>query len=599
VQTALGTTTKKEYDRMLRKRNVMRSTFDLLAKFILNRPIWFGDTSQPGTMPKLSLKGVSDDTAIDASRTAATAFGGALWPNASESFEVTLHPSLGFNADMELVLQSEEVKYYLAEVTRRGRQPYDAPEAMFLISWGEHLDSQIVMGTSGILGVEDRYDSINPIRFRSITVETSVIDEGPNGDIDTICFESALTIRQACEKYGAENMSKTVQDLYKDDANCDSYIKIIQLVKPRTAVPVGADRNEKQYKPYASIHMEVATDHVILNDGMDEKSGFVVRFRKFPAELYGRSLAMDALATVKETNVLRAGMTKALQLQLGPPIGFDQEQLGGAGSINLSPDAQVPIYRNSSIPQSRPPVEILLNVPEPRVANERMTNLEEKILTKFLIDRLLDFSNKTRMTLGEAQMRTDFRNQALGNLFARQMSELLYPLIKWSLGVQLRRKMLGLHPQDDAIEIALRQFKGERPLIMPQVVADAISRGLFPFAIRFISPAARAMKADALIGLEKLVNFTTALAVGGMPNAVDNIDEDKAVELYQDHVGAPVAALRAKDKREQARKARQEMQAQMAQLQQQEQGSQIAKNSAKAAKDFAQAGVNPQGALSA
>ncbi|HEY9791439.1 MAG TPA: portal protein [Candidatus Obscuribacterales bacterium] len=599
---SLGNLTMRKYRQMLTHRDGMRNIIRLLSKFILLRNAWFGDSSYPNRVVRLSVTDVSDDTAIDASRSASTAFAAALWPNAEESFEAVPHPLMRTSVEGEALLLDEEVKRYYDHMTHKFRQPFAEADSNFLISWGEHWDEQIVLGTSGIYAEEDEYNDEIPCRFKTLSIETCVIDEGPDHRVDTFAMEYTWTVRMVVEKYGIENCSAQLQELYGTPEGQDSYVKIICMVRPRTGISPMADKREKKNKPYAYICMEVATLNVLYEGGLDELSGFMARFRKRPGELYGRSLAMDALPTVKEQNVLRRGFSLALGKQLDPPIGFRQDQLGGAGTVDISMGAKVPIYDTGVIPQSRPPVEPLITVPEPRVANERMTNIEEKINQKFLLDKLLDFNNKTRMTLGEAQLRTDFRNQALGNLFARQMTEILHPLIMWVIRLYWRRGFCGLHPVKDFVTIQLMKQAGQQPLVMPKPVADFYDKtGKLPFAIRFTSPAARAMRADALMGLEKLTNFVLALVTGGAAEAMDNLDVDETVRLYQHHVGAPNKALLPADKRDKARKIRQQAQANIRNLEAQEQQSVVAKNQAKAAKDNAQAGVGQapqqQGAL--
>jgi hypothetical protein len=596
---SLAKNTMRKYRQMLRHRDGMRTVWRLLSKYIFMRDLWSGDSSLPSRSVKLSVAGVSSDAAVDAARTAATAFGGALWPNVDDSFELVPHPLMRYSPDQEPAVNSEECKTYYAEATRRVRVPFGSPEARFLVSLGEHFDEQVVFGTSGILGEEKEYDETNPVCFRSISIETCVIDEGPDGGVDTYAFEDDLTVRQVVEKYGG-NVSKEVAEKYKTPEGQDEFIKVLHVIRPRGdhEIPAGVDTKEKQFKKIASIHLEAATEHILKNDGMDENSAFMVRFRKRPGERYGRSLGMDALPIIKSLNVLDKAVDLATGKQLDPPVGFHVESLGGAGTVDLSMGAKVPIYNTGLIPQGRPVVEQLMQVPEPRVAAERVQSKEDRIQQKFLVDRLLDFNNKTRMTAKESEIRMDFRNQALGNLFARQITELFYPLILWVVSVFWRRGMLGFHPVKDTVMIQLMQYAGQTPFVMPDVVAQFYDRtGKVPFVPRFTSPAARAMGADALFGLEKLTNYGAALATMGLPEALDRLDADEAMELYQYHIGAPSKAVRSREAAGKIRKARQQAQQEMAQLQSAEQQSQIGKNAAKAAKDAAQAGINPAGAL--
>jgi hypothetical protein len=574
---------------MLQYRHGMRDTFDQISKYVLLRNAWWGDTSRATFTPRVTVKGVHNDIAVDCAEQAAAAFTGALWPNAQESFEVVPHPLMATSPEMKKLLRKKDVKAYYEEVTQRARQPFANEECGWSTAFAEHIHEQITLGTSGIVGEEDEYDLVNPCYFRAASIETCLIAEGDRNRIDSVAFEYSWTVSQVVERYGLKNCSDEVQRKYNVIENQEDIVRVLHIIYPR---PQGRRGAPKINKAWASIHMELDTDNILKVDGLDRLTTWISRFRKRPGEVYGRSLAMNAMPTIREANLITASMNKALGLHYGPPVGIRADQFGNIDTVDLGMDGKNMLITSKGMVEStRPPVEKLIDVPEPRVGNERMNQIEERIMVKFLLDKLLDFNNKTRMTLGEVRVRTDFRNQALGNYFARQMSEVLHPAIMWVLDVLWRRNMLGFHPIRDAVLITHMKNDGVIPLVMPKVVADFWdATGKLPFAVRFCSPAARAMAADSQQGIEQLTNFVMAMVNGGAADALDNLDIDNTVELYAHHVGAPPAVLRASDDRDQARQARQQAQAQMADLQAQEQQSTIQKNQAKAAKDAAQAG---------
>lgn len=577
----------QRYNQMCRKRDPWRSMFTLLAKYILLRTITFGDQNT-GRIPKFSVKDVADDETIEVARSASTALGGALWPHAGESFElVPLPEEAQIAASIDLTLDdSQDQKVYWNKATRLLREKIDASDSGYLLAWAEYMDDQPVFGNSGIYGVEIEEDDAQPFQFRSVSVETSVIDEGPNGLIDTVYLEYQYTVRQLYDKFG-EDISQVYKDKYNSGKCDDEMVRVIQAIEPRRGPDIKAG-NEKEKKPVASVFVEVETKHVILNDGMDDMPIFFTRFRKRPNELYGRSLGMDALPTIKELNILRTAFTKALGKILDPPVGYYRELCGGVPDLSMG--AKVPLQEGGRLPTGQKAVEPLITVPEPRIAHERLEAMVERVKAKFLVDRLLDFNNKQRMTLGEAELRNDFRNQALNNIFTRQIVELLVPLIRWAFMVMWRRRLIGLRPVEDAALISHLQSKGIEPLIIPQSVIDMMDRGKIPFAIRFISPAARAMKAESLMGIEKVSNYCFMLANAGMPEALDHLDTDQAVPMYSDLAGAPSTILRSPDQIKKKRKGRDAALLDQAQMQQAQMQAQTAAQGAKAIRDFSAAG---------
>lgn len=577
------------YQQMCTRRDGWRNIYSMLSKYLFLRPMYFADTDVPYRTPRISVKDVHDDTAVTAARTCATALGGALWPNTSESFDLNPHIPRSLVVDDDFILQSEDVKKYFERVTKIVRRAIDSPESGFQSALGEHLADQVVFGTSGILADSRDDDDDCPVRFKSATVETCVFDEGPDGLIDTGYFEHLYTVRQVVDIYGIENVSDGLKEKY-ESGKLDEWIKVIQALEPRKSIEYGADPREKQNKPYASNHMEWNSKHVLKKDGMDERPLFVTRFSKRPNEILGRSLGMDALATVKELNLLRKGYSKALDKKLDPPLGVYPDQLNGGAQADISAGAKNTFTNTGRLPEGRKPIEILYDIPEPQTATARLEQLDESIDEKFLIDRLLDFNNKTRMTAKESEMRMDFRNQALGDIFSRQISELLAPLIKWVVGVLWRRKLLGYHPVNDLGIIDALRRKGLSPLVVPDAIVKIMQKDKLPFEVTFISPAARAMQADSLLGLEKLTNYLMVFMNAEVHEAMDNVDTDTMVREYQRLSGAPAHVINGKDKVEKIRKNRTaQQQAQMKMAADEQQATTLDKK-AKAAKNFAQAG---------
>jgi hypothetical protein len=588
--TQLALEVYHRYQQLCLRRDGWRNIFMLLSKYLRMRPVWFGDTGVPWRTPRLSVINVSDDTAVDMANTCAIALGGALWPNISESFEVVLQVPPEAMSDMYDQLQSDELKNYEQECTRKARGVVDHPNAGFLIALGECLKDDVDYGTAGING-EEQDGRECPVHYRSISIETAVIDEGKNKLVDTVFFEFAYTAKEMVNIYGGDNVSDRTQELYDADLY-DDYIKVIHAVYPRPKNAAGyptKEGEEIENKPYASVHFEFDTKWVIKESGMDELTAFVTRFTKCPNELYGRGLGLAALPSIKEMNVNRKAFSVAELKNCRPPLGYYQDQIGGGGQVDISEGAQVPLFTTGRVPQNTPPIIRLIDHIDTSSMEQRIEKLAELIGGKFLLDKLLDFNNKTRMTAEETRERSGFRDQVLSPIFSRFFIEILYPILMFTLKVMNRKSLLGLHPVKDAREIQQLTADGITPFVMPALVAKMIDRGFFPFGVRFVSPAARAMRADSLTGLEQLTNYTMAWAKSGHPEASDNLDIDAAVREYQHLSGAPIKVMRANDSLKKVRKQSALMQQQQMALQQGEIKATIAQKGATAAKNYANA----------
>jgi len=583
--TDLALQTIRRYTQLCLRRDGWRNIFYLLSKYLLMRPVWFGDIGVPWRTPLLSVVNVSDDACVTAAYLSAMALSGALWPNADESFEVVLYAPANSPIDAYDAFQSDEIRDYEREVTHRARRPYNTPECGFLTSWNEHILEQVIYGTSGLYINEDD-DTEKMLSFQTVSIETSVMDEGKDKFVNTVILEFSYTAREVVDKYGIENVSDRVKSLY-DNQNYEDYIKVLQMIEPRQKGKVGGPVTEK---PFSSIHIEYDSKNILLESGFDQMPVFMTRFTKRPTELYGRSLGMAALPSVKELNVLRKAFNVAQLKQLDPPLGIYHDQVGGGGQVNISAGARVPLYATGRLTQTTPPIIELIKVPDPKTGKERIAELTMLIAGKFLLDQLLDFNNKTRMTKGEADLRNDFRNQSLSAIFSRQIIECLNPCVMYTLRVQFKKGIFGLHPIKDAEKIAGMKLLGIKPFVMPKLVADMIDAGHFPFRPKFISPAARAMQADSLAGLEKWTNYTLAWLNGGVSSALDNVIVDKAMRHANRLYGAPADCVRGDDSLKKLRTMNAQQKQAQQDLQQGEMKANIGAKVAKAAKDYAQAG---------
>jgi hypothetical protein len=564
----------KRYEQLKNKRSALHSIYDILAKYLLMQPTLFSQ-AETNNGPKFSVADVADDSAIDASRTAATALSGALWPHASQSFE--LLPRAPYSAVDTGASKSDVVRRYWAAATRIAREFFDKPLTGMSVAVSEYFDDIPVFGTQGIYGSRQQGNRDVPFTFRSVSVQQALIDEGGNGLIDTVYLEYTYTVRQLVQLYG-EAVTKEVQELY-DKGEYDTTRKVVHAMQRREK-PKNTGENKDM--PWESIHVDVASTHTLRESGMDALPAWITRFRKRPGEVYGRSMAMDAMPTIRSLNVLKFMFDKAEAKILDPPIGYYQEVFGN-GRPNLTAGAKVPLYASGKIPQGTKPVENLMQLVEPQAAAQRIEKMEANLREKFQVDKLLDFNNRTRMTARETDYRYEFRNQALVNIFVRQIVELFYPMVTWGVNILWEDGLLGLRPDDPQIDVLREQ--GLEPLIIPQEVLDLAASGSPPYLLKFISPAARALKLEAIAGQDDLLDFATRIAQVGRLDALDNLDVDDMMRSRQEINGAPVTNLFGKDKVEQMRKAKQDALADQAELRQTNEMADVAAKGARAMKD--------------
>jgi hypothetical protein len=516
-----------------------------IAKYVHQNKRAFGHDPLPEGSDLVS--DIYDDTAAQANNTMASALLGAMWPNGAKSFVIEPHEFL----EGSKLLDQTKVREFFVFQTRRLTQLMDNPRAGIITTLAEYMLDQGSFGTSGV-GIFERDDMYQPFIAKAYDCVSTVIDETFDGFVDTIYTEHIMTIRQAVIEYGIENLhSKTREAFLKGKS--EEYIHILHAVEPRmegNPTNIGAEN-----MPIASMHIEMNTKHMIKDSGFLETPISIGRFWKAIGERYGRSPASVAMPSIQELDGLREATIFATEQSLQPPLAvFDDGSLGG-GTIDLSPHA-VNVFSVSGRAGAISPkdaIQQLIEIGDMRPAAARIAELTEQIANHFFIDRLLDFNNETRMTLGEANMRNKLRSESLVTTYARQIAEVFIPMITRCYNIAFRKGLLGVLKGSEEEKALIAA--GITPYYIPEELLDLINQGSEIYRIRFISPASRMMRMDELEGINSTLQTATAL-VGLQPEALDQLDGDDILKTVAALTGAPMTSLRDASTVERVRKQR-------------------------------------------
>jgi hypothetical protein len=161
--------------------------------------------------------------------------------------------------------------------------------------------------------------------------------------------------------------------------------------------------------------------------------------------------------------------------------------------------------------------------------------LTEAISNHFMIDRLLDLNNETRMTLGEANIRNELRGQSLGALFTRKKAEIFNNLIERTINILFEDGRLGVisgSPEEEAY-----YAQGVEPIVIPDQLVEKSANGEEIFKIKYISPAERSIKAEEVqgnIATLEILNITAQIN----PESIDNVDLDALIRRTSELTGA-------------------------------------------------------------
>ena len=437
----------------------LKSLFQLISEYVYNRKYDGQDIPNAGIFAD---EDIYDNTAQRANGIMANVMVNNIWPNGPRTF------SLGRTWDTP---DTEEIKTYFSYVNQQMYSVMDNTKAGLQTALDEYMLDQGAFATSGIYVKEKEDDRAVPVRYEAWSIKGRYIDEGPDGNIDTIFSEISMSVRNAVKVYGYENLSARVRKDF-DNGDIENKVKILHVIEPR----LERDKSKKGVKdmPIASIHIEVDTRKILKESGMEEMPVFIGRFSKVPGEIYGRSPAMVAMADILEINAVREAISIATEKQLDPPMAVYDDGALGAGAIDTSAGA-INVFSVTGRLNAGKPIEPLYTVGELQSSYTHIDTLKETINNHFYLDRLLDFNNETRMTLGEAQLRNALRGQSLGAFYARQENEVITPMIERTFNILLKLGRLGvIQGSKEEVEQLKR---GMQPVYIPEALVQRMMNG--------------------------------------------------------------------------------------------------------------------------
>lgn len=533
--------------------------YELISEYVYNRKYEGYGVPNAGIFAD---EDIYDNTAQRANGIMANVMVNNIWPNGPRTF------SVGRTWDTP---DTEEIKKYFEYVNQQMYSVMDNTRAGLQTALDEYMLDQGAYGISGVYVEEKDKDSAVPIRYKSWGIKDMLVDEGPDGLIDTIFSEKEISIRNAVRIYGLDKLPSFARELY-NKGEVEKPLKILHVIEPR----LDRDPDKKGVKdmPIASIHVELSTRKILKDSGLEEMPVFVGRFSKVPGEIYGRSPAMCAMADILEINAVREAISVATEKQLDPPLAvYDDGALGG-GDIDTSAGG-VTVFSVSGRLNTGKPIEPLYTVGELQSSYTHIDTLKETINNHFYLDMLLDFNNETRMTLGEAQLRNALRGQSLGAFYARQENEVVTPIIERTFNILLKRGRLGVVTGSrEEMEFLTR---GMQPVYIPEVLVQKMMNGEDIYEITYLSPAKRTMQSEELRGIIETANFAVGVAPANA-EVLDNIDFDKLISRVAKLSGAPIELIKDSVTVQKIREARANQQAQLMQLEQARQQSEIGRN---------------------
>lgn len=529
------------------ERSVWNRQFQILGQYVYNRKQQFETEFNRGSF--LNDGSINDSTAPRALYAMVSAIFGSLWKSGGRTFRIT-RP--------DYISDSALNKQYYAELNKRLTRAMESEKAGFEPAMHESLSEQGVFGTSGLGVFQGTYQ--NPLIYRSWTLQSMWVAESQDEYIDTVYYDERKTVEAIVNEYGISKVSSQVREKYNNEKTRQEQVLICIAIEPRNSREKKTDVGALAM-PYASYHFEPETKHMLRESGFESLPVKVSRWYKLPSEVYGRSPAMDALPAIMQINALKEAFLVGVEKKVEPPVFvLDDGTLGGA-TVDTSAGG-LSVFNMSGRVNISQPVGVIFDVGELQSVAKLIEDTKLEIAQHFLIDKLYDLNNKSRMTLGEAEIRYDIRAEGLASIYARIINEQLAPIIERSFNILFDMGILGVD-ENDFMQQEILESNGIKPLVIPPEILEAMVAGYEIYELEWVSPAARILKDEEKRGIYDTLNAAIALA-NIDPMVLTNVDANFALSAFRELAGAPDQMIRPKQEAQAIRQAMEQAQAELA-----------------------------------
>lgn len=392
------------------------------------------------------------------------------------------------------------------------------------------------------MAMEKDYDNV--ANFKVLPIGSYYYSKDGRGVVDTVCRNYMESAKNLVERYGLENCSDAVQQVYKTRPN--DMFEIVHFVEPNREYKEGSPISAQ--KKFISVTYEVGNG----TTSFLKKAGF----DKFPYVVFEASCNGEDAYPSKGCGIYALPDAKQLMSMI--------KELGKAVKKMVSP-----AYQGSASLKNKRLSD------NPGFFNEDGDNGTGIRPIHEVNPQVLELKNII------AELRENIKSIFYNDLFAMILNTAERGRTATEVNELKEEKLVLLSPLLEQIHTALKQildwlFYTEMEAgILPEVPQELEGEEI---EIEFISTLAQAMKAQNISSMERFITFTANMAQAVDPVLIKKIKGEKMIDDYADFANIDPNQIAPNEELEALRQQQAEKQAQAEQMQQLQAGSEMIKN---------------------
>lgn len=368
-------------------------------------------------------------------------------------------------------------------------------------------DSSVFATACAVIQDDDR----DVILGKTLPIGSYYLSANARGDVDTLVRDLAMTVRQLVGEFGYDRCSRAVRNMW-DRGTYEQWVDVVHCTYPNRGDA------EQTRKPWVSRYYEKGADgedEFLRVGGLSDFPVLAPRWDVTGEDVYGTNCpGMEAIGDVKALQSYEKRVAQAVEKIVNPPMTGPSSLR--SQSVTILPGDVTYVDVRDGQSGFRPAHEVRFSIAE---AEGKIQQHEWRIRRAFFEDLFFLFTgdDKTHRTVPEIMAKEQEKLMVLGPVLERYNTDLFGPLVDITFNRMLRRGLVERPPPE---------LEGE------------------PIKVEYISVLAQAQKSVHTGSMERFVSFVGNMA-GVVPDALDKLDFDEAVDEYADMTGVPPSVVRS------------------------------------------------------